>query len=112
MQYRSYISEKSVPVLQKKKNACMYARTQKGKGRKKPCCAYHLYCYSTKMTGGLEHLSYEEKVRELGLLQFGEDSEENLIVALQYFKRAFKEEEDWSDSDVTRENGFKLRGEI
>lgn len=36
MQYRSYISEKSVPVLQKKKDACMYARTQKGKGKRNP----------------------------------------------------------------------------
>ena len=69
---------------------------------------------ATKMIRGLEHLSYEERLMELGLFRL-----ENrrfwgdLIVAFQYLKVAYKQEGEWPftrvDSDRTRGNGLKLR---
>jgi len=68
----------------------------------------------TKMLRGLEHLSYEEKLRELGL--FGLEKRRLLIVAFQYLTGAYKQEGGRLftrvDSDRTRENGFKLRREV
>ena len=65
------------------------------------------------MMKGLEHLSYEERLRELGLFILEERRQRDLIAALQYLKGAFKQEGDqllkWSDSDRTRGNGFKLK---
>ena len=65
------------------------------------------------MIGGLEHFSYEERLRELGLFslekrRFWGD----LIVAFQYLKRTYKQEGEQLftrvDSDKTRGNVFKL----
>ena len=66
------------------------------------------------MIKGLDQLSYEEGLKELGLFilqkrKFWGD----ITVAFQYIKRACKQEGDHlstgSDSDRTTGNGFKLK---
>ena len=62
------------------------------------------------MMRGLEHPSYEERLRELGLFilekrRFLED----LIAAFQYLKEAYKQLFMWSDRDRTSRNSFKLK---
>ena len=69
---------------------------------------------ATKMIRGMEHLSYEDRLRELDLFRLEKRRlREDLIAAFQYLKGAFKEEEDklytQSDSDRTVGIGFILK---
>ena len=66
------------------------------------------------MIKGLKHLSYEERLRELGLFRLEKKRlQGDLTETFQYLKGAYKQEGDqpftWSHSDRTRENGFKLK---
>ena len=69
---------------------------------------------ATKVIRGLWHLSFEDRLRKLGLFSLAKIRLwGNLTVAFQYLKGAYKQEGDWLftwyDSDRTEGNGFKLK---
>ena len=68
---------------------------------------------ATKIIRGLEHLSCDERLRELGMFSLGKRRlQEDLRAAFQYPKGAYRKAGEglftraWSDR--TRGNGFKL----
>ena len=68
----------------------------------------------SKMIGGMEHLSYEDWLRELGSFSLEKRRlRGHLIVAFQYLKVAYKKDRDRlfsrAFSDRTSGNGFKLQ---
>ena len=67
-----------------------------------------------KMIRRLEHLSYEERLGELGLFSLAKRRLwGDLIAAFQYLKGVYKQEGEWLfmrvDCDRTRRSGFKPR---
>jgi len=72
---------------------------------------------ATKMARGLEHLSYEDRLRELGLFSLEKTRlQGDLRAAFQYLKGAYRKDGEGlftrACSDRTRGNVSKLKGQI
>jgi len=68
----------------------------------------------TTMARGLEHLSYKDGLRKLGLFSLEKKRlRGGLITAFQYLKGDYKQDGNqlftWIDSDSMRTNGFNLK---
>ena len=65
------------------------------------------------MIQGLEHLSYEDRLKELGSFSLEKRRLQDLIVAFPYLKGVYKQEGKQLftqvNSDRTRGNAFKLK---
>ena len=69
---------------------------------------------TTKMIQGMEHISYEDRLKVLGLFSLEKRRHQgNLRAAFRYLKRSYRKEGDRLFSrvcgDRTRGNGFKLK---
>ena len=69
---------------------------------------------ATEMIRGLEHLSYEDRLRELGLFSLEKRRLwDDIIAAFQYLKGAYKQEGSQlftrMDNSRRRGNGFKVK---
>jgi len=69
---------------------------------------------ATKMIRGLEHFSYEDRLKELGLFNLEKRRlQGDLLTAFQYLEEVYKQEGNqvfvWIDSGKKRENGFKIK---
>ena len=71
----------------------------------------HLFRTLYRILRGLEHLSYEDSLRKLGLFSLEKRRlQRDLIAAFHYLKGAYKQEGEWLfmrvDDERTRGNGF------
>jgi len=69
---------------------------------------------ATKMIRGLEHFSYDDRLKELGLFNLEKRRlQGDLLTAFQYLEEVYKQEGNqvfvWIDSGKKRENGFKIK---
>ena len=69
------------------------------------------------MLRGLEHLFYEDRLRDLSLFSLDKGRLwGDLIAAFQYLEEDYEQKGNelfiWVDSDTTRDNGLNKRGEV
>lgn len=62
-----------------------------------------------KTIRALKHLSYNERLRELGLFRLQKRLQGDIIIAFSFFKQSYKQHFTQVNSDRRRRNGFKLK---